>query len=353
MGTVPEHSHLFDAEAPHLHARALPRGRHEIHRILVCLDRSRMSEACLPYAVALSKALGSDMTLLYVMDPPHEANGLPATDALAWEISRQEAVAYLERVRKDLANASGQRVDVRLDQGQPAERIRAIACELNVDLTVLGSHGERGVTAWHLGSTVQQLLSMPRGSVFVAPSSSRTATVFSPTRILVPLDGSLRTESVLPTAARIARAYDAELLLVLVVPEPLATAPLQAAADLALVREVAGRLEANAGSYLEQARARLTREGTIGRALVVRRSDPRQALMEVAQTQHADLIVVSAHGAACNQGIAFGSVTAHLLAHSTAPVLVLQDLRGQPGFEQESDALGAPVLRASYSRRDA
>jgi nucleotide-binding universal stress UspA family protein len=337
------------SEPPRSRPRALPRPGQGIRRVLVCLDHSPFSEACLPHAVFISKTFGSAMTLLHVMQPAYERPGPRTTDALGWEISRQEANAYLERFVRELTEASGQRVDTRLEQGHPAERIMALARELHADLIVLGSHGEGGVTSWNLGSTVQQILSVARVSVLIARSTCAVPSVVSPKRILVPLDGALRTESVLPTVARIADAHGAEVLLVHVVPEPQPTAVLHATDDLELAHELATRLESRAAHYLENLRDQLAREIKSVRTLVIRHADERQSLLELAQKEQTDLIILSAHGSTCNPARPFGSVTAHLLTHCTVPLLVLQDLPdSELHHARDVDEELAPPLRGSY-----
>jgi nucleotide-binding universal stress UspA family protein len=317
------------------------------HRILVCIDRSPFSEACLPHAVAIAKSLGSAITLLYVMQPPHEQCGVHTTDVLDWELSSQEARAYLERLEREGTKASGRHVETRLEQGHPAERITSVSREIDADITVLGSHGERGVTAWTLGSTALQVLAVTRGSVLVVRPDHGTASEISPKRILVPLDGSIRSESALPTAVRIAGDHGSELLLVLVVPEPVPTALLRTSDDLAIARDLAVRLERNARRYLEGLRSQLDREGVSARTLVLRSADEKQALLDLSQRERNDLIVLSAHGTTCNPALTCGSVTAHLLAHSSIPLLVLQDLHGSELREREGEPR-APPLRASF-----
>jgi nucleotide-binding universal stress UspA family protein len=331
-------------------SRPFQREASAIRRILVCVDRSSFSEACLPYAVAISRSLGSAITLLHVMQPRGEQSGLHSTDVLDWEISSQEANAYLERLQREGTEESGRRVDTRLEQGHPAERITSVAREIDADITVLGSHGERGVTAWTMGSTALQVLAVTRGSVLVVRSNPETATNVSPKRILVPLDGSLRSESVLPTAVRIAGEHGAEMLLVFVVLEPVPTAVLRAPEDLGVARELAARLERGGARYLEGLRSQLEREGAAVRTLVLRSADEKQALLELSQKERCDLLVLSAHGSTCNPSLTNGSVTAHLLTHSTIPLLVVQDLRDaelrEPEGEQRDQR--APPLRASF-----
>lgn len=326
---------------------SLPLGEsatHE-HRILVCVDRSAFGDVCLRYAISLARALSSGLTLVHVMEPFQHAK--PHIDALDWEIARREAGSYLERLEGEAARALGRAVEVRLEQGHPSERIVALAQELRADLTVLGSHGDRGVTPWNLGSTVHQVIAVSRGSVFIAQTSG-AAKVESPRRILVPLDGSRRTESVLPTAARIARAYGAELLLVHVVHKLLPTLVLRATEDLERARELAAHLEVCAKTYLEGLRIGLVREGTPVRTLVTRHANERHSILETSKREHADLIVVAAHGTACDPERTFGSVTEYLLAHSHAPLLVLQDLPEAELHAPELVERVAPPLRASF-----
>jgi len=318
------------------------------HRILVCLDRSPVSEVCLPYAISIAKTFGSEITLAHVMQPSRDHRGPQTTNALGWEISRQEARAYLEGHQDELSRALGRTIDVRLEQGHPAERIVGLATEIGADLTVLGSHGEGGVTPWNLGSTVQQVLAVTRGSVLIAHSSSVDPSLLAPKRILVPLDGSLRTESVLPTAARIASAFGAELLLVHVVAEPVASAVLRAGDELELAAQLAALLQISAGQYLDGIRDRIAHEVPAVRSIVVRHANERQALLELSHNEHVGLVVLSAHGAACDPARVFGSVTAHLLTHSQIPVLVLQDLPPEVERPHELPEQLAPALRASY-----
>lgn len=311
------------------------------HRILVCVDRSAFGNVCLQYAVSLATALGSGLTIVHVLEPHREHAA--HTDALDWEIARQEAATYLERLQAEAARALGRPVSTRLEQGHPPERIVELARELRADLTVIGSHGESGVTPWNLGSTVQQVIAVARGSVFIAHSGDATP----PRRILVPLDGSRRTECVLPTAARIARAYGAELILTHVVHDPMPTLVLRASDDLDRARELAGHLEISAKAYLEGLRAGLVREGTSVRTVVARHSNERHAILEMSKREHADLIVVAAHGTTCDPERTFGSVTEYLLGHAHAPLLVLQDLPDAELHAPELDRV-APPLRASF-----
>jgi len=319
------------------------------HHLLVCLDGSPSAEVSLPYALVIAKTFSSKVTLVRVLEQPPDHSQPHVSDVLSWEIARREADAYLERLQQQTAASLGQLVQIRLEQGEAGERVVDVAREIGADLVVLSNH-DRGVrTASHLGHTVQQVLAIARSSVFIVHTSSSSAAAL-PKRLLLPLDGSLRTESVLPTAARIAKAYGAELLLVHVVQEQLPTLVLNSPEDLALCHQLAMNLEGSALRYLDDLRNRLTHESTSVRTLVVRHANERQALLDVSVREQVDLIVLSAHGCACDPGHSFGSVTTDLIAHSHVPMLVLQDISDQHHSRPVSDhPSAAPTMRASYA----
>jgi nucleotide-binding universal stress UspA family protein len=300
-----------------------------IRHILLSLDFSAHSHKCVEQAAFMARACDSGLTLLHVMQPQQQQAGMHATDALGWEIARQQASVTLERFEKEAREASGRPVDSRLEQGRPAERITAIAREVGADLVVLGNHGDGTATAINLGSTAQEVLALTQVSVLIARSAEDTGDTsgaFVPRRILMPLDGSPRTESTLPTVARMARQSGAEVLLLHVVSDPRPTEVLRTGEDLDLARELATRLEVQARQYLSRIQEQLARDLPSVRTIVLRSGDQPQSILELSRSEHVDLVVLSAHGVTCNRERSFGSITTYLVAHSPVPVVVLQDL---------------------------
>ena len=312
-------------ETAHSKPRA-PVHRSSLRRILACVDHSQFARIALRQAVSLAGTFDCALTLLYVLQPPHRTDSPHPTDALAWDIARRQAATYLEAVERETANDSGVRVNSRLEQGHPAERIVSLTGEIGADLVVLGSHGDSGLPARNLGSTAEHVLAIAHRSVLIARSQSPSRVVWAPRRIVVPLDGSRRAESVLPVVARLARSHASEVVLAHVIAEPSVTAILRVEADLALARDLANRLEGQAVRYLAGLRDQLEREGVSAGTLVLRRADERQGLLDLTRAPAADLVVLSAHGSTDNPSRPFGSVTTHLLARSEVSLLVMQDV---------------------------
>jgi nucleotide-binding universal stress UspA family protein len=310
-------------------------------RILVCLDGSSDSEGCIPHAERMAIAWGSAITLVQVLESgdPHSSTPCNVVD---WELSRQEAQGYLDRAGASISRALNCDVDVRLEQGRPADRIVHVASELAACLVVIGSRGEGESSPDTLGTTALQILSMSRRSVFIAHSSPGSGTS-APKRVVVPLDGSARAESVLPIAVRLASADAAELLLVHVVQEPIPTALLSSGDDLKLAQELASRLERNARKYLERLREQLHQVPSV-RVTVARHESPRQCLLEIVENRELTLLVLAAHGAGRGSSQAFGSATTYLVNHSHVPLFLVQDLQGL-ALDQEERA-GASATKS-------
>jgi nucleotide-binding universal stress UspA family protein len=313
-----------------------------IAHVLVCLDRSAASDTCLQRARFVAEAFGARVTLLYVMPSPPCAQERSRADALEWEIERREAELYLERARRSLGT-SPQTTISRVSQGSPAEQIVAAASELAADVTVLASHGEGGTDAARLGSVAQHVLATVSGSILLVPPTCAART--PPRRIMVPLDGSVRSECVLPSVADLAHAHGAEVLLVHVVTGPTPSAVLSDPADIQLALALAARMEANAESYLARMRARLLARVSTVRTLVVRRAEDRQALLDVAAELCVDMLALTAHGTGCRVERVFGSVASYLLSHAARPLFVLQDMP-RLALERSSSPLTRGTLGA-------
>ena len=328
--------------ATELHAAA------RAHQILLCLDLTAASESGVPHALSLARTLGGSITLVHVMHPHGNHVGPRSYDALSWEISRQEARSYLDRLAKQLATALGAPVDIRLEQGSPAQRIAELVRELGAEVTVLGGRAKDPAQAG--GGIAQQVLALAPGSVLIAHSAGGLAGS-TLQRVLVPLDGSRRAEAVLPLAARMALAHHAELLLIHIVQEPRSTALMELSGGLNLALQLASCLQTGARRYLGQLQRQLIQNGIAARMLVMRHANERQCLLQLVQPGQSELVVLSAHGATCDAERSFGGFIAHLMGASTVPMLVLQDLpaRDARTVQVPHDAVSARWSHATPS----
>ncbi len=173
-------------------------------------------------------------------------------------------------------------------------------------------------------------------------------------RILVPLDGSRRAEEALPVAARLARASQGSLLLVRIATiEPTFY---WSGFGPALIDEVLEGAQEEARQYLQRILATTPELQGLTAEVIVRTGVIAEALLEIAQEEHADLVVLCSHGYSGLKRWALGSVASRMVRHATMPVLVLREhgpaLQGpQPGLERALRAVvpldGSPQAKAA------
>ena len=302
-----------------------------IREVVACLDGSDLGRGVVPHAQLISQALGARLTLLRVLEAETGTamDTVPA-DPLDWGIRQREARAHLNRVVAQFDDPDSQ-IRSELIQGRPAEQICRWAERHDVDLTVLCSHGARGLTDWDLASTARKLIDKIPGSLLLVPGTvAARAEEVRYRRILVPLDGSSRAESVIPIALRIAAAEDAEVLFVHIVPPPeiFRMGPLDAEGS-DLQQRVIEHNQRIAAAYLDRLRARASYSSCRVRALVVSDGSVRTKLAQLIREGESDLVVMSAHGSTGRVDCACGSVTEYALTHATVPLLVLRDRDGR------------------------
>jgi nucleotide-binding universal stress UspA family protein len=297
-----------------------------IRRILVPLDGSRLAEAALPIAARLAQVTGATISLLHVIeqDAPSTVHGERHLD------DTTEAEAYLDELARELRSA-GRVVDLHVHEvpvGNVARSIADHADEERSDLIVISTHGSGGLRRTLWGSIAQRVLQLSHRPVLFVRSQSGATTAqepFTPATIMVPLDGTLPSEAALPLAVTLARALDAQLRLVLVVPtlETVTREEQPQATFLpGTTRILLQAQQEQAAAYLEDLATRLQSTG-VACLPEVRRGAPLSEL--AADTaEHADgLVIAASHGRAGLQSIWSTSVASRLLRRTDAPVLLV------------------------------
>jgi nucleotide-binding universal stress UspA family protein len=312
-----------------------------LRHMLVALDGSQTAECVLPFVVAITRAMAARVTLLHVLEVGGGiASARQHIDAVEWEMARAESHAYLTSVAARL-QGEGVESAVELVQGRAAEQITQFAKRESVDLIVLATHGNGGLDALSLGSTVQKVIAGAPTSMLIVPAEDRPAGPLSVRlrRMLLPLDCSQRAECILPAATELARRHDAELVLAHVVPEPempRRMGPSQE--DLELAQRLVDCNRRAAQRYLRDLQSRLARVSD--RVEVRLCVAPRRAQMlhDLAQREGIDLVILSAHGSTGDAHQRYGTVAAEFLQAGYGPVIILQDLGAVMRDERPPDA---------------
>lgn len=127
-------------------------------RILIPLDGSPLAEQALPHAIAQAERFQAELVLLRVFVPLPRRPFLPE-GALkrAEEAMNVLAYEYLERVAAAVQEHNIP-VQVVTTEGRPHLEITQFAETNQVDLIVMATRGESGVSRWLLGSVADRVV---------------------------------------------------------------------------------------------------------------------------------------------------------------------------------------------------
>jgi nucleotide-binding universal stress UspA family protein len=265
--------------------------------VLIALDGSRNSENVLPYAIPLVRAAAAAATLVQVL--PEEGHASVAG-----------ALSYLGTIAATIRQ-KGVDAEQRILHGDPALEILGAVAALKADLLALTTHGRGGVARWIFGSVAHKILRACPCPLLIVRGLEEPRPAIR--RVIVPLDGSAASETALPHARMIARAYQAQLQFLYVAAEPGIEA-----SDSKLrrwmeqeKRHMEERFKALTSDLGEQECDSLIVEG-----------DPATRILEQSEGPEPAVVVMGSHGRTGLKRWALGSVTEKVLQAAKVPVLV-------------------------------
>ena len=142
-------------------------------RILLTLDGSAMAEQALPVAVSHAKKFNSNLYLLRVIGPLTKSYQTSMATLSAFERTEEQlrviAEEYLEGIAQNLRKDD---VDTKVATriGIPYKQIIEFSNQNNIDLIVMCTRGESGITRWMLGSNADHVVRGSKVPVFVVPA---------------------------------------------------------------------------------------------------------------------------------------------------------------------------------------
>jgi len=170
-------------------------------RILVALDGSPSSEASLSDVGQIAGG-GASVHFLHVV--PMLPLNLNATSAGVMA-GYDRALSYLGALRERLPDVRG--LDL-IRTGDPADAILQVALEFNIDLIAMGTHVRSGVAKWFMGSVAETVVREAQLPVLLGRSPEHKVL----RRILVPLDGSEDSLTMIPAVKDVAIRAGAEVV---------------------------------------------------------------------------------------------------------------------------------------------
>jgi nucleotide-binding universal stress UspA family protein len=297
-----------------------------IDHILVPLDGSALAESVIPHLFAIARPFHSQVTLLRVIGRAEADQPNQGIDPLDWQMRRAEARSYLNKMKNNLALA-GLSVSYELLYGDPATRIIEFVQSKDIDLLLLSSHGQSGLTGWNISSVVQKTVIRVQTPIMIVrayrPDQADQAEAHYQ-KLLIPLDGSSRAELILPLAAMLGGFHNAQLILAHVVQEPeLPRRAPRSQEESKLVEDILNRNRQEAARYLEELKGQFPVDMEI--QLIVG-ENVTDALHSIVERKKPDLVVMTAHGYSGSANRPFGSLALNFIVYGTNPLLIVQDI---------------------------
>ena len=184
------------------------------NKILVPLDGSQLAEAVLWYAARLTGRLRASLTLAYVSSPDELVSQHMYECYLQDTVTRVKAQA--EKAAEETTKPGAISIGYKVLKGDPAEEILDYADHNRIDLIILATQGKSGMRRWALGNVANKIVSATRKQVMLIRTREGQPDVSKVklTKVLVPVDGSPESESILKQITYLASELNLSLTLV-------------------------------------------------------------------------------------------------------------------------------------------
>ncbi|MGD2068092.1 MAG: universal stress protein [Gemmatimonadota bacterium] len=301
-----------------------------VRQLLVPLDGSGFGEETLPLVTAIARSSGADVAVAHV-HVPHVPDHLISNTQYQYEgvdmseydwRDRSEEESYLRSVADRLATDLERSVEPVILEGEITEAIDQFAARFeSPGMIVMATHGRSGFSRAWLGSVADAVVrNAPWPVLLIRPVGDHA---FSPEdgleRILVPLDGSARSERILPHAADLASGTGAALELLRVV-TPSATIGTRV---LPVSEKDLREAHQRSRNYLDDVAGRLRKRDLEVHVRVIEHNQPARAILEVIGEDAPDLVAMATHGYRGVTRVVLGSVADKVLRGGRTPLLLL------------------------------
>lgn len=223
-----------------------------------------------------------------------------------------------------LRKLGGVEIDGTALRGEVIGALTAHAAAVAADMVVIASHGRAGAARVWFGSVAEALVRALDIPVLVVRQTTTLARPFEPRDIrtvVVPLDGSPVSESVIPLLLRVADPPEMDVRLVRVLSSLAARSHGRSGTPVEERRE---RRQADPESLLRTVAAEVRLLGPHVAPIVLTGGNPAREVAEYARDVGADLIAMTTHGRSGVRRLVLGSVAADIMHETLTPVLLFR-----------------------------
>jgi nucleotide-binding universal stress UspA family protein len=279
-------------------------------KILVAVDGSNSSKNAFVQATNLAREYKSWVSVLTAVPEYTDLFQMPSVQRKAERALRDEGRMVLDSVLAQ-ADTDGVNIKPLLKEGIPYECIVETASEGGFDLIIMGRRGKTSLEKALMGGVTARVIGHSRTNVLIFPEK----TSIGWKNILLPVDGSKRSDLAFSAAIELAKEHGGRISAVAAVDvtEEFMTEAPAAVEDM----------QKKALEIVEKVKEKAQGEGVQTDALVGE-GDAFRVITDTARKQKADLIVMASHGRTGVRKMLMGSVTEKVIGYASCPVLVVK-----------------------------
>jgi nucleotide-binding universal stress UspA family protein len=348
-------------------------------KVLIPLDGSSFSRLVLTSVQSFLKPKRHHLILMRVAPPPAGVSGIPPRmipfdglglipdyssssnleqsqhpiyDTQAWESLKAELSRELNQAASSLQN-EGFDVSLLVHFGDAAEEVIAATEQRGIDLIVMATHGRRGLERMLVGSVAEGVLRHVTVPVLMVrperTEKARARPIEAISNVLVPLDETEFSHTVLEHVVRLLSPSEHHLTLLRVAVAPHGEAPVGSTPGVPgawsvttdypeLDEEARIRLEQERSSYytrlIEDRKAELLEEMESARTLLaeagftvectVRFGQAAEEIGDFATFNNVAMVVMATHSRAGLERLVLGSVAKEVLSRVHVPVMMVR-----------------------------
>jgi nucleotide-binding universal stress UspA family protein len=294
------------------------------NKILVPLDGSKLAEVVLWYAARLTGRLRASLTLVYVSAPDER------TSQNMYECYLQDTVVRVKEQAEKYAAETGKpgqiSVDYKILKGAPAEEILDFADKQQYDLIVLATQGKSGIRRWTMGNVANKIVSATTKHLMLirAKGAQPDVSKVKLSKVLVPLDGSIASESILEFITYLASELNLSLTLFHIHTPALNEYP--SAESLSIAEKERKQRK----DYITKLGSRLTAQGINAETVFIETTAGEEAaeIIKLADEGDFSLVAMATHGKSGIGRWIFGSNAQKVLNEGTTPLLLVRPGKG-------------------------
>jgi nucleotide-binding universal stress UspA family protein len=281
-----------------------------LKKILWATDFSDESQNAFVYAEAFAKTFGAELIACHVVpgfSPEHYQSAIVVIEELNKKQEHMKTVAA-ERL-KAFRKSMNVQFEYLIREGNAAKEIIAAAEEERVDLIVIGKKGLSAIERLFIGSVANHVLRHSPVPVLMTKKKPGKPKF---KKILVPTDFSEREDEERDTAWKLAKAFDADITLLHVLELH----------DYEFAPRVLEEMLDSVLAKMKQ-RKRREKEDIKVKEEVYRAINAAVGIVDYADTQKSDLIVISTCTQSKVERFFLGSTTEKVISYSHIPVFAI------------------------------